>query len=306
MKKLAARDYEDLLQVAARHLTYSESFLTVLAVCDTSFRGFVAISSQRDRLGSPVYPCNLACICQIAASHQYHSRHTRKSNQDAWLQSPTFLANDLQLLQNDGAPARGSSTWAPSSCSGSNKLLFHNTRDRQKATPIQFINIQAACPWRLRKYNTAVRHNRQLYNASGMDIFAIIDKLYLTGTCKGELEHRRVKRFYGRTNKQQFVGQIAKHQRRERLLQRIKQRIANKSSPNAGLLVQQSMGYQDTDELPYTKPEAHYHISASEKEFFNVASFLSQNRNERALEVSQSDFRVPSCVPLMLFLELPP
>jgi len=131
--------------------------------------------------------------------------------------------------------------------------------------------------------------------------FAHINKLYLTGTYKGELEHRRVKRFYGRTNKQQFLGQIAKHQRRERLLQRIKQRLANKTSSDAGLPVQQPRGYQDPDELPYTKPEAHYHISASEKEFLNVTSFLSQNRDERALEVSQSEFHVPSRVPSDIF-----
>jgi hypothetical protein len=113
---------------------------------------------------------------------------------------------------------------------------------------------------------------------------------------KGELEHRRVKRFYGRTNKQRFVGQIAKHQRRERLLQRIKQRLADKKSSEAGLPVEQpgmgQRGYQDTDELSYTNPEAHYHISASEKDFENVASLLSKNKHERPLQVGSSKFPV--------------
>ena len=43
---------------------------------------------------------------------------------------------------------------------------------------------------------------------------------------QGELEHRRVKRFYGRTNKMNFVGQITKHQRHERLMHKISQRLA--------------------------------------------------------------------------------
>lgn len=42
---------------------------------------------------------------------------------------------------------------------------------------------------------------------------------------QGELEHRRVKRFYARTNKVQFVLQITKHQRREELLRRIRKRL---------------------------------------------------------------------------------
>ncbi|KAF8546009.1 hypothetical protein OG21DRAFT_1587857, partial [Imleria badia] len=37
----------------------------------------------------------------------------------------------------------------------------------------------------------------------------------------GELEHRRVKRFYSRTNKNAFTHAIAKHQQRERLLHRM-------------------------------------------------------------------------------------
>jgi hypothetical protein len=106
---------------------------------------------------------------------------------------------------------------------------------------------------------------------------------------KGELEHRRVKRFYGRTNKQRFIGQIAKHQRRERLLQRIKQRLADKKSSEAGLPMKQSgmgqRGYQDTDGLSYTKPEVHYHIAESEKDFENVTAFLSKNKHERSLQV---------------------
>ncbi|KAJ3531672.1 hypothetical protein NM688_g7542 [Phlebia brevispora] len=40
----------------------------------------------------------------------------------------------------------------------------------------------------------------------------------------GELEHRRVKRFYGHTNKHMFIQQIAKQQRREELIRRIHQR----------------------------------------------------------------------------------
>ena len=115
---------------------------------------------------------------------------------------------------------------------------------------------------------------------------------------KGELEHRRVKRFYGKTNKQRFVGQIAKHQRRERLLQRIKQRLAEKMLSEAGLPAEQlgmgQRGYQDTGELSYTNPEAHYHISASEKDFENVTSLLSKNKNERPLQVGSRKFRV-SC-----------
>jgi hypothetical protein len=41
---------------------------------------------------------------------------------------------------------------------------------------------------------------------------------------QGELEHRRVKRFYSRTNKMQFKRQITQHQRQEQILRKIRLR----------------------------------------------------------------------------------
>ncbi|KAL0572685.1 hypothetical protein V5O48_009275 [Marasmius crinis-equi] len=41
----------------------------------------------------------------------------------------------------------------------------------------------------------------------------------------GELEHRQVKRFYVRTNKSNFVRQVAKHERRQSLLLRVRNRV---------------------------------------------------------------------------------
>ena len=111
---------------------------------------------------------------------------------------------------------------------------------------------------------------------------------------KGELEQRRVKCFYGRTNKQRFVSQIAKHQWHEGLRQRIKQRLADKRLSEAGLPVEQlGMGWsrcQDTGELSYTNPEVHYHISASKKDFENITSLLSKNKNEHQMQVCSSKF----------------
>lgn len=42
--------------------------------------------------------------------------------------------------------------------------------------------------------------------------------------CQGELEHRRVKRFYARTSKHRFARQIAKQHRRHQILQKIARR----------------------------------------------------------------------------------
>jgi hypothetical protein len=56
---------------------------------------------------------------------------------------------------------------------------------------------------------------------------------------QGELEHRRIKRFYARTNKNKtFVSQITKHVRCERVLRKVSQRVEtdalNNSLPSSG------------------------------------------------------------------------
>ena len=96
---------------------------------------------------------------------------------------------------------------------------------------------------------------------------------------QGELEHRRIKRFYPRTNKVGFTRQIAKHQRRERLLHNLSKSSTPENNPTA------AVGFQDSDPLPYTPPTVHHHISISNRYYENLTTWLGTHSGDPALIV---------------------
>ncbi|KAG2336123.1 hypothetical protein BDR05DRAFT_897160, partial [Suillus weaverae] len=104
----------------------------------------------------------------------------------------------------------------------------------------------------------------------------------------GELEHRRVKHFYVRTNKNKFVHGIAKLQRRERILQRMREvnceRAAMRDAqpPVETEDLRPSLHFIDQDPLPHCSPEDHYQMSSSQKHYWDVSSWLGKNRNDQA------------------------
>ena len=110
---------------------------------------------------------------------------------------------------------------------------------------------------------------------------------------QGELEHRRVKRFYSRTNKIGFTRAIAKHQQRERLLHRIRQEnqaIAAAAEEREIRLPtvggeRPSLHFVDQEPLPNCAPDAHYQISQGKKFYWDLGAWLARNKGDKALEV---------------------
>jgi hypothetical protein len=95
---------------------------------------------------------------------------------------------------------------------------------------------------------------------------------------QGELEHRRVKRFYVTTNKIKFAEGIAKRQRRERLLFKMQQLAQGR--------IQSKKQDDDNDELPFTAPHLHYHMSVSTKNYKNINAWIGDHSDDPAYEVS--------------------
>ncbi|CDO77154.1 hypothetical protein BN946_scf184657.g29 [Trametes cinnabarina] len=111
-----------------------------------------------------------------------------------------------------------------------------------------------------------------------------------------ELEHRHAKRYYARTNKIEYTGQIASHQRRESLLRAIRikdgyiprherlraQREAARKHPRA-----QPSGpaYDEReDDLPPISPLSHYSISQSSRLPLYLGNWLAENDEDPATE----------------------
>ncbi|TCD70859.1 hypothetical protein EIP91_001167 [Steccherinum ochraceum] len=103
-------------------------------------------------------------------------------------------------------------------------------------------------------------------------------------TQQGELEHRRVKRFYARTNKNNAVKQITNLHRREEAMRSRKERIyktlKKKRQSAAAVLEMQS------EPLSYTPPEYHHEISRSQ----NFPSTLPRWANLNRVDPAMKDF----------------
>ncbi|KAJ7149300.1 hypothetical protein C8R43DRAFT_1128654 [Mycena crocata] len=116
-------------------------------------------------------------------------------------------------------------------------------------------------------------------------------------TQPGELEHRRVKRFYARTNKNRAVRQISVLERRETSLLR----IAARAKLNARLFGKTTatpdpqghkkklknktyIPFAESEALPYTTPEQHHHISGSHNYSLPLSSWIFENRFDPAVK----------------------
>ncbi|KAG2029536.1 hypothetical protein BDR03DRAFT_825481, partial [Suillus americanus] len=99
----------------------------------------------------------------------------------------------------------------------------------------------------------------------------------------GELEHRRVKRFYQRVSKCQYVSGIAKQQRRERILFRMRTRIPEDKRRIATDATEMPfLRFEDSERLPHTDPRVHYHISNGARHFLSISQWLRKNDGDPA------------------------
>lgn len=125
-------------------------------------------------------------------------------------------------------------------------------------------------------------------------IFTCFSPSDLYISIQGELEHRRVKRFYVRSNKNKYARQCARHERRERMLSKRKVRNAKgkakaqektASVAAAPLEASPALAFADSDKLPFTSPKVHHHISESNRFKQDIPTWLNANAGDPALKV---------------------
>ncbi|KAI0715990.1 hypothetical protein C8T65DRAFT_606466 [Cerioporus squamosus] len=126
-----------------------------------------------------------------------------------------------------------------------------------------------------------------------------------TTTQPGELEHRRVKKFYVRTNKNiQFAWQIARHQRRQQFLHTrmddstSPKRPKRKTKPRRARLVPvrtpMHLPFEASELLPSMSPKEHSQISEEQTHSIQLATHLADNRDDPSFKdfASQLDSHV--------------
>ncbi|KAJ7687114.1 hypothetical protein B0H17DRAFT_1203783 [Mycena rosella] len=113
-------------------------------------------------------------------------------------------------------------------------------------------------------------------------------------TQPGELEHRRVKRFYARTNKNRAVRQMTQLERRETYLLRMANRVHKKTRGRSTAEHQGHMRklkasktyipFAESEALPYTTPDQHHHISPSHNFSLHLSSWLGEHQGDPATD----------------------
>ncbi|THV05942.1 hypothetical protein K435DRAFT_816082 [Dendrothele bispora CBS 962.96] len=97
----------------------------------------------------------------------------------------------------------------------------------------------------------------------------------------GELEHRRVKRFYAHTNKVfRFTQQVTAHEKRLRIVEEVKHRQASELTPEINM--QMPVTYPES--LHVTSPRAHYSISEDKSVYKSIPVWMEENIHDLSMK----------------------
>jgi hypothetical protein len=111
---------------------------------------------------------------------------------------------------------------------------------------------------------------------------------------QGELEHRQIKRFYARTNKRlNFLHQISKHERRQRILRKMAKKLPSKSNAakQKRAIGSAAPSFDQDEPLPPTLPQMHHHIASGQRFYENIAQWLTKNSWDPATKVVWNIFQ---------------
>ncbi|KAF8887132.1 hypothetical protein BD779DRAFT_1611603 [Infundibulicybe gibba] len=142
---------------------------------------------------------------------------------------------------------------------------------------------------KLRKFNLST------YKTHALGDYANTIREYGTtdgySTQIGESEHRRVKRFYQTTWKANYTRGITKQERRQRLLKKIREQYLRSKSQDQKLgaalktaSLEDGNGNNEDNSLPPTRPESHHHISNDRKHRLNIYRWPNEHEGDIAFQ----------------------
>ncbi|KDR80175.1 hypothetical protein GALMADRAFT_62788 [Galerina marginata CBS 339.88] len=187
--------------------------------------------------------------------------------------STTRLGEVLRKFQSDVCPAYNTKDLPSEETARVRRQAAHAkktaTRPTKKATPPESNTSKPKKRSKRRNLNIATYKVHSL----GGYVRSIREHGTTDNTSSqtGELEHRRVKRFYPRVHKGKHVAGIATQVHHERLLHNLNEQ--NKKAQT-----------QASEALPPTPPEQHHHISEETRHKVPLAGWLGENEEDPALK----------------------
>ncbi|KAF4601473.1 hypothetical protein EYR40_004841 [Pleurotus pulmonarius] len=251
MKKLAARNFEDILQCAGPVFEgiLPEPHDSNIQKLLFTFAEWHALAKLRMHTEE-----TLSSLDHATSELGRQLRHFEKH---------TCAAFETKELPKEEA-ARG----RRQSCKSSNGTL-PTTKEKASGPKIKRFNL------RTYKFHAMGDYVRTIRRFGTTDSYS---------TQPGELQHRRLKVFYIRTSKNKALRQMAKHEARERLVHVVNARlhrlsrlseIRHRSPPQSQILAEASM--------PYTPPTNHHTVAKSVNSPRNIYSILAQHEGDPAL-----------------------
>ncbi|KAK7442067.1 hypothetical protein VKT23_016343 [Stygiomarasmius scandens] len=126
------------------------------------------------------------------------------------------------------------------------------------------------------------RFNLRTYKIHALGHYVHFIRLFGTtdnySTQIGELEHRRVKRFYARTNKAfKYVHQVTAHERHTRIIQTLDCRLQEHSADPR-------VPFEHSDQMQPTEPHLRYNISNDKSQWVGIHDFMNKNSGDPAVK----------------------
>ncbi|TCD63562.1 hypothetical protein EIP91_005233 [Steccherinum ochraceum] len=263
MKKLAGRDWEQMLKCSI-----------------PAFEGL---------LPEPFNGILLDLLFVLSSWHAYAKLRLHTSTTVAFLEDCTTTLGQLLRHFRATVCAHYRTTELPSeeAARGRRKAALAKQGEQTRPRPQAAADASRSSSTRTAKLKTINLNTYKLHALGDYGRTAVLfgpSDNYSTQT--GELEHRRVKRWYARTNKHGFVQQIAKHQRRAQILEKIRRRNGAKPTqiPKRRQRRSPALSFTDSEPLPYTSPDMRYHMSSEVRYAVNITAFLTENREDPAVK----------------------
>ncbi|KAI0264767.1 hypothetical protein BC834DRAFT_970691 [Gloeopeniophorella convolvens] len=243
LRKLAARDYEDIIQCAPM-----------------VFDGLLGEDVENQKIVDDL-------LFDLATVHSYSKMrmHTDTTSKNLRVALKEFSRN-VRVFQAKTCAKYITNEMPHDQVARGRKKAAVNDPSRDATAPVKELNLATYKMHALGDYVETIQWIGGLEHSS---------------TQNGELQHRISKRRFQRTNKNQFVKQIAQHEARERVTRRVATRIKSHLQERDGLPTEPS---GIADGLPFMDPAAHYHMSKSTCKHFHLPTWLGKHQGDPALE----------------------
>ena len=123
----------------------------------------------------------------------------------------------------------------------------------------------------------ALQHNRSVFLLSDPSSSP------QSSTKQGELEHRRVKKLYKRTNKVRFERQIAKHERMQYHYRKYVELLSEKTGGQRTMRSNSSSGPAED-----ASPQQHYSVANKDRSHVNLYKLSVRHMGDPALKVTNT------------------